>query len=141
MIRRAAGLCLVLASCSSSSSSSSLAISDGWSRPTPPITNVAAFYFVIENATGEDASLVAASSEACAQMEVHESVLEDAIMGMGAVEGVPVGAGQRVAFEPNGLHLMCLGLVEPVESGESYRVTAQFEGGTEITFTVVGDDR
>lgn len=118
-----------------------IVLSEGWSPPTPPITNVAAFYFTMRNGTAIADSLLAASADACAEMEIHESVLTDDVMSMGELPGVPIAADETIVFGPNGLHLMCLGVAEPVEAGDSIAVTLEFERAGSRQLEIVGDDR
>lgn len=56
------------------------------------------------------------------------------IMTMGPVEdGLPIPAGQTVALQPGGYHLMFLQLAAPLVQGDSIDVTLTFEGAGDIT--------
>ncbi|MEZ5340066.1 MAG: copper chaperone PCu(A)C [Acidimicrobiales bacterium] len=132
--------CLVAGSCGSAASSG-LAAHDGWSRPTPPITNVGAIYFTLTNDSGEGDTLVAARSDDCAEIEMHETMSTDGVTTMAARSEVAVGAGSSIVFEPNGLHLMCLGLAKPVVDGAEIMVELDFISGAVVELSVVGDDR
>ena len=62
-------------------------------------------------------------------------------MTMQAVASVPVGAGETVSFQPGGLHVMLLGLVEPLEVGSEFDVILTFENAGDVVVTVeVRDD-
>lgn len=137
----ALALTVGLAGCASGSDDEAgIVVSDAWVRATPPVTNVAAFYFTVENNGDVADALIAASSPSCAQMEVHESVLEGDVAGMDQVARVDVAAGQRVVFEPSGLHLMCLGLVAPLNVGDTVSVLAEFEHAGSLNISVTAVD-
>ncbi len=129
-----------MAGCSTSDSAD-IVVRDAWSPPTPPVTNVAAFYFTIHNLTTTADSLVGASSSSCDEMQIHESVTTDDVSSMDELLEVPIEPDGDVVFEPNGLHLMCLGLAEPVKVGDSIAVILKFERSGSLDIEVVGDDR
>ncbi len=82
------------------------AVEDPWIREAPPGRDVTAAYLRIHNPDAEDLTLVAAASPAAGRVELHEHRREDGMMRMRQVERVVVPAGETVAFEPGGLHLM-----------------------------------
>lgn len=124
-----------------SSGSSDIVVRDAWSPPTPPVTNVAAFYFTIHNLTTTADVLVGAFSSSCDEMQIHESVMTGDVSSMDELFKVPIEPDADVIFEPSGLHLMCLGLVEPVKDGDSIAVILEFERSGSLDIEVVGDDR
>jgi copper(I)-binding protein len=56
-------------------------------------------------------------------------------MTMQPVDAVELPAGETVALEPGGYHIMLLDLVEPLEVGDTIEVTLTFESGAEQTVT------
>jgi copper(I)-binding protein len=56
-------------------------------------------------------------------------------MTMQPVDAVELPAGETVALEPGGYHVMLLDLVEPLEVGDTIEVTLTFESGAEQTVT------
>jgi periplasmic copper chaperone A len=59
-----------------------------------------------------------------------------AMMGMRAIDGLDIPAGETVALEPGGYHLMLLDLATDLEPGQEFEVTLRFEGAGERTVTV-----
>ena len=51
------------------------------------------------------------------------------MMTMQPVESIEVPAGETVALEPGGYHVMLIGLVEDLEVGDTVEVTLEFESG------------
>jgi copper(I)-binding protein len=111
------------------SAATELTVIDPWTRPTAPGAESTAFYAVVENQTGADDRLVGADSPACGMTMLHSSVNTDGVMSMRPADPqeLVVAAGDRLALEPGGLHVMCMGLTEPVEDGDLVSMTLEFE--------------
>jgi periplasmic copper chaperone A len=56
-------------------------------------------------------------------------------MTMREVASIELTAGETVALEPGGLHIMLLDLVEPLVVGDTFEVTLTFESGAELVVT------
>lgn len=110
-----------------------LSVVGGW--VTEPIGNVknSAAYFTIENAGGGADRLTAVSTPAAERAELHTHVMEDGVMKMRQVVQVEVPAGENVRFKPGGLHVMLIGLREPLKTGDRVPFTFTFEKAGRIT--------
>ncbi len=120
-----------------------LVVSDPWIRPTAPVANVAAFYFTVTGSDDVDDRLVAVTSPRCEAVEIHQSSEQDGVTSMRLAEPedlVVIGTG-RLQLEPNGLHVMCLGTVEPVTAGETIPLTLQFEHAGSVTVGASAEQR
>lgn len=113
-----------------------IAIDHPWARPTIPNRPTAA-YFDLAN-TGEAAdTLVSAATPAFERVELHITRSENGVMNMARVESVTLDAGDEVAFEPGGYHVMLYDAVEPLAEGDRFPMTLTFEGVGEIEVEVV----
>ncbi|MFV0526686.1 MAG: copper chaperone PCu(A)C [Acidimicrobiales bacterium] len=141
----------LLVGCGSSGGSSAedgagsgpIEVTDVWIRPTPPVGNLGAFYFIITN-TGSDVDrLVGVDSPRCEMVELHQTEVEDgtASMGPAGPDDLVVAPDAQVRFEPLGLHAMCLGLTDPVVEGELVPLTLSFETAGPIRAEAVAADR
>jgi len=63
--------------------------------------------------------------------EVHQTSAVNGVMQMRPVAAVKVPHGQLVTFGPGGLHVMLMGLKQPLKQGDSFPLT--------LTFTKAGD--
>ncbi len=124
-------------------SATGVRVAGAWIRPTPPITNVAAFYLRVENGGSDADRVVAASSPRCAEIEIHQTTTVDGVasMSLASDEQLSVEPGHDLVFEPNGLHVMCLGLDEPVVEGEAVPLTVQLEIAGSLTVDAVAENR
>ena len=111
-------------------------VENAWVRSTVPAQKATGAFMRIVAPT--DASLVAAASPAAANVEIHESSMQDGMMRMRAVQRVPLRARQPFDLKPGGHHVMLMGLKGPLNAGEQVPITLTFEDakGTRSTVEV-----
>ncbi len=91
----------------------------------------------IENHTNGDVTLVGGSAEIAGMVEVHEVVMADGAMTMQKKDGgIVIKPGEIVALEPGGLHVMLMGLKQPILEGDEITLTLDFDGAEDMTLTV-----
>lgn len=94
-------------------------------------------YMQIHNLGDEPDRLIGAETDAAGIVEIHEMAHVDGVMTMRPLpDGLKIPAGDQVALEPGGYHLMLFGLTRDLRSGESYQMTLRFERAGEVTVTV-----
>jgi copper(I)-binding protein len=120
---------------SSCQSQKSIQVSDVWARPGL-IDGNSAVFFMIDNPTGEDDQLLSAASDIAQAVEIHQSTMHEGVMKMEKQDFIPVPAGERVTFEPGGLHIMLIGLHQPLNSGDTFTLNLNFDIAGEITLDV-----
>jgi copper(I)-binding protein len=136
---------LVVAACGGDG----LTVDGAWARPSPAMANAGAIYMDI---TSPDADrLIGASVEAsiAGTVEIHETTMADmgggddtadgemgGAMVMREVGEVALPAGDTVSLEPGGLHIMLLDLPQPLEEGQTFEVTLDFEDAGTMTVDV-----
>jgi len=115
-------------------------VSDARVGATPPGASVAAGYLTLHNTSEREDRLESASSQVAALVEIHETTVTNDIAKMRQLpNGVSLASGAMITLEPGGLHLMLLGLEEPLVEGNSIVVTLHFEhsGEQQVEFQVV----
>lgn len=115
-----------------------LELKQTWTRQTPPAAKVGAAYMIIEN-SGDADRLISAQSPIAERVEIHMMEMNDGVMKMREMEnGLPVEANGATTLEPGGLHLMLMGLKEPIEVDKMVPITITFEkaGTVETEFKV-----
>lgn len=137
MSRRLAAVLLVLAAAATATASGpAILVHDAWVRGSP-LHGAAAAYLILENRGPGADRLVRVSSPAAGAVELHESRVEDGVMRMRPVEGIPVPAGSRVRLAPGGLHVMLMGLHGPLSEGGAVPLTLTFESGLTLRVDAV----
>jgi len=111
----------------------SLKIGHPWTRATPPTAPSGGGFLSITN-TGTTADrLVSATSPAAGQVQVHEMKMDGNVMRMREVEnGLEIPPGATVTLAPGGLHLMMMGLKDPLKEGARVPLTLVFEKAGKI---------
>ena len=113
-----------------------------WSRPLPPVSANGAAYLVITNHGKEAVTLSGGSTPRANTIELHEHVHQDGLMKMHEIAGgIPIAPGETVSLQPGGLHVMLMGLTEPMVAGEQYPLTLEFEGAESIEVQVMISDK
>lgn len=114
-----------------------LRVTDVWARSSPMVDGAAAAYMNIQGGAEDDA-LVSASvaADVAGKVELHETRMVDGKHSMQMVPAIDIPAGGSVALEPGGYHIMLMGLVEPLEPGDTFEMELVFESGATITVEV-----
>ena len=111
-------------------------------RETAPNAPVAGGFLTLHNFGEADDRLVSASiaDGVAGMVQLHEMVMTDGVMSMSETEGgITIPAGEVVQLAPGGLHIMLMGLTQPLVAGESHVVTLTFEqaGSVDVDFPVL----
>ncbi|MFZ5792403.1 MAG: copper chaperone PCu(A)C [Pseudomonadota bacterium] len=135
----AAGLALALAAAAAAHEFkiADLEIDHPWARATVAAAKNGAVFLVIKNEGRTADRLIAASSPVAEKAELHEMAMDNDVMKMRMVEAVDLPAGQSVALEPGGFHVMLMGLKKPLEESRTFPVTLTFEKAGNVTVTAV----
>lgn len=95
-----------------------------------------AVYMAFRN-TGDDDSIIAASSPVANKVELHNTVaLQGGGMRMTPVERIPLPKRAWVALSPGGYHIMLVDLKEELKAGQKITVTIRFERAGSVTLEV-----
>ena len=108
-----------------------VAVRQPWTRAAGQGTTGAGFMAISNRGAAADRLLSAASPVARA-LEMHSMARDGDVMRMRPVEGIDIPAGQTVTLRPGGLHLMLVGLSQPLRQGETVPVTLRFERAGEV---------
>jgi copper(I)-binding protein len=115
----------------------SIQIIHPWARATPSAGTPAAVYMVIKNTGEMPDRLIDISSPLAERCELHRSMIEEGIAGMRFVPmGMELPPGELVKLVPRGLHIMLIGIEEPLKEGESFQLILTFEKAGSISTDV-----
>ena len=135
---------------SSTAASGDTTVTDAWARVTTPTQTDGAAYMTIQSPDGDTLTGASVPSSVASEAQLHETTEEgsmdstesmdssdsmdhgDAMMGMKEVDQIDIPAGESVALEPGGYHIMLMDLAEPIEEGDTITVTLEFEQAGEI---------
>ena len=110
-----------------------------WSRPVASAGGNGAGYLKITN-NGTDADvLLGVSSDVADRVEVHETEIDDkGVASMKKLDAVELKSGQSIELKPAGMHIMFLGLKEPLKEGGVVKAQLKFKkaGDVAVDFAV-----
>ena len=89
-------------------------------------------YMTLRNRGAQPDRLLSASTAAARAVELHTHIREGDVMRMRPVTDIPIPAGGTVMLQPSGLHLMLVGLAEPLRRDAEIHVTLRFERAGEV---------
>jgi len=139
---RAAGL-LAAAACAAAAHGASVGdIAIGHPFATPSIagtSNGAAYLASIENKGTAADRLVRASTPMASRVEIHTmNVDAHGVMRMREIDGVALAPKAKVQMKPGaGLHLMLIGLKEPLKEDATFPMTLEFERAGKVEVKVI----
>ena len=99
----------------------------GWSRQTPPGVKVGVGYFTLRNNGNKPRELLKITAPQAANIEINRTSTDaQGVSHMWPVGKLEVAPGQTLKLAPNGLHIMLLGLKQPLQAGQTVPVTMLF---------------
>lgn len=113
-----------------------IVIEDGYVRAVPPGQANSAAFMTLTNQSNEDRALLAAETDAAEVVELHTHRMEDGMMRMRQIDQIDLPAGEAVILEPGGLHVMLIGLAQPLTPGDSVELTLGFDDGSQESLTL-----
>ncbi|MEH2506688.1 copper(I)-binding protein [Bradyrhizobium sp. AZCC 1578] len=110
----------------------SIAIERAWSRATPAGAKNGAVYGTVINNGNLSDSLVGAATPVGDQVQFHSVAEENGVSRMREMPTVDFRPRAKVTFSPGGMHIMIVGLKEPLKEGQSFPMTMTFEKAGKI---------
>lgn len=117
-----------------------IVITHPFATPTPPgARNGAAYFVTLENTGKLPDRLLSASTPVAQSIEIHTmSVDSGGVMRMRELPDIALPPGQPLKMRPGGgLHLMLVGLKQPLVAGDTFVLTLRFERGGRTEVKVV----
>lgn len=99
-------------------------------RMVPPGQDQTGAYVTLHNMDKRDHALAKAASPAARATELHTVVDEGGMKKMRPVPKIDIAAGGQVKLQPGGLHIMLIGLKQPLAEGTNVSITLGFEDGS-----------
>jgi hypothetical protein len=115
-----------------------LEISNVWARATPDRSRTAAVYIERIFNTGRQVdSLIGIRSPIASKISIHKTNIEAGIAKMRPVKELKIHVGGSVTLKPSGLHVMLVGLQQPLKEGFKFPMVLEFKTAGKIEVVVV----
>jgi hypothetical protein len=106
----------------------------------PGTSNGAAYFAMLENTGNAADRLLRATTPVAARVELHSMAVDaQGVMRMREIDGIALAPHAKIRMRPGmGMHLMLVGLKEPLKDGARFPMTLEFEraGKVEVTINV-----
>ena len=96
-----------------------------WARATVPGQNMGGAFITLTS--DQDATLIGARSPVSEKMELHTMKMDGEKMLMAQVSSIPLPANTQVKLKPGSLHLMFMGLKQPLTEGQNVAITLKIK--------------
>ena len=76
--------------------------------------------------------LIAAATPVAEKASLHTILVVDGVIKMRPVDAIEIAPGEPSVLQPGGLHIMLIGLKQPLKRGETVPVILTFEQAGEV---------
>ncbi|MDX5977723.1 copper chaperone PCu(A)C [Halomonas sp. XH26] len=112
----------------------SLTVENPFVREVPPGSPATAAFMQLYNQSDAPVRLIKAQNSITDYTELHDHVVINEVMQMRQVDAIEVPARGEVQLAPGGLHLMLIGLDQPVKEGDTLTFNLIFDNGDVLEF-------
>ena len=112
-----------------------ISITDAWARASIGGSTASVVYLLAKDPSSAD-RLVSAATPIAEAASLHESRVNNGVMEMRPIEGLPIGPDKPLRLAPGGYHIMLTGLKQPLKVGDHFPITLTFEHAGPVTATV-----
>jgi copper(I)-binding protein len=107
----------------------SLEIRDAWVRESIGPAKTAAGYLELHNGGQEAVTVTGISSESAERAQLHATVRDGDVIHMRPLESIAIAPGKTVTLQPGGMHIMFMGVDEPLRPGMQINLTLRLSNG------------
>jgi copper(I)-binding protein len=117
-----------------------IAVEQPWARATPAGAKTGAAYGTVINNGSSPDRLVGATTPIAEKVQFHKETEENGISRMRELRSVDLGFQEKIVFKPGDMHIMLVGLKQPLKRGETFPLTLTFEksGKIDVKESVAG---
>jgi len=105
----------------------------------PGTTNGAAYFAMLENTGNAADRLLRAATPVAARVELHTMAVDaQGVMRMRELDGIALAPHEKIRMRPGmGMHLMLIGLKEPLKDGVRFPMTLEFARAGKVEVKVI----
>ena len=102
-------------------------------RASKPGANNSAIFMNIKNNSDADVKLIEVKSSVCKSTEMHTHKHENGMKSMVQVPDIEIAKKGETKLVPGGLHVMLMGLNQPLKDGDKVDFRMKYSNGETIT--------
>lgn len=121
------GACVALEAHAQTPAVNSIVIENAWARATPAGAKTGAVYMTLINNGAIPDRLLSATTPVADHVQIHKVSEENGVSSMRELRTMDIAPGATVTFKPSDMHVMLVGLKQPLEEGQTVPLTLEFE--------------
>ena len=110
----------------------SILINDAWIRGIPSSAKTTAAFMTIQNTGSEEIVLESAVCGIAEIVQIHTMEQVGEIMKMKEINELRIPANGQTVLAPKGYHIMLIGLLRPINEGETIPLSLSFVDGATV---------
>ena len=110
--------------------SDSVTIEEPFARAVAPGMAMSGAFMTLTNQDKVEHFVISASSDVASNVELHMHTMQDGMMRMRQVAHFHLQPGKSTILKPGGLHIMLMGLKQPLVEGTTIQITLAFSDGS-----------
>jgi periplasmic copper chaperone A len=122
--------------CAQTPAASTVVVEQPWARATPKGAKTGAAYMTLKNNGTSVDRLLSAITPLADQVQFHKVTEDNGVSRMREVRSVELEPGAEIIFKPGEMHMMMVGLKQPLIEGQTLPLTLHFENAGNIEVTV-----
>ena len=95
-----------------------ITVTEPWARATVAGQTMGGAFMTLHNDSTQEARLIAVSSKAAQEVQLHIMTEANGMMQMSAIPAVTIPAHSNFIFKPGSTHIMLMGLQHSLQAGE-----------------------
>lgn len=116
--------------------SNSIVVEHPWARATPGGAKTGAAYLTLINNEDSADQLLGASTPVADKVQFHSTTEENGVSHMREMPAVDLTPRVKVTFDPGSMHIMLVGLKQPLKEGQTFPLTLTFAKAGKVDVTV-----
>jgi copper(I)-binding protein len=118
------------------SAASTVVVERPWARATPGGAKTGAAYMTLINNGASADRLLSATTPLADNVQFHKETEDNGVSRMREVRNVELEPGAKITFKPGEMHMMLVGLKQPLIEGQALPLTLRFERAGNIDVTM-----
>ena len=117
-------------------SQSPITVEHSWARATPGGAKTAAVYVTLINKGDAADQLMTAATPISDKVQFHKESEENGVSRMRLLPALDIAPGATVTFTPGDMHIMLVGLKQPLREGQTFPLTLEFRKAGKVDVVV-----
>ena len=112
-------------------------VEDAWIRGVPHSAKTTAAFMSIENTGPEEKVLKSVTADVAEMLQIHTMEQVGEVMKMKKINELRIPANGKTVLAPKGYHIMLIGLLRPIDEGDTIPLSLSFADGTTVGVNVI----